>query len=125
MVRPEMLTVALEPISKTRVAPWPLSARFVAPGPAMLRSFVMSNSPVVSAIVPVTAKLIVSPSAASAMAWRKEPGPPSLALVTVRVAARPGFARQSALADHKQSLNRSLGEKGFFIMHIIQPLDDR
>ena len=47
-----------------------------------------SNSPLVKPIVPVMAKLIISPSLASASAWRNEPGPLSFVLVTVIVVAQ-------------------------------------
>ncbi|PYI49357.1 MAG: hypothetical protein DMF11_01330 [Verrucomicrobia bacterium] len=42
-------------------------------------------------MVPVTAKVIVSPSLASASAWRNEPAPLSLVLVTIMVVARAGM----------------------------------
>jgi hypothetical protein len=51
-------------------------------------ALVDEQSPLVKPIVPVTAKLIVSPSFASASAWRNEPAPLSLVLVTVIVSAR-------------------------------------
>ncbi|PYL74257.1 MAG: hypothetical protein DMF26_11630 [Verrucomicrobia bacterium] len=43
-------------------------------------------------MVPVTAKVIVSPSFAMASAWRSEPAPLSFVLVTVMVAACAGIA---------------------------------
>jgi hypothetical protein len=45
------------------------------------------KKPVVNVTVPEIEKLIVSPSFASASAWRNEPGPLSFALVTVMVFA--------------------------------------
>jgi hypothetical protein len=52
----------------------------------------IASSPLVSPIVPVTAKVIVSPSLASTSAWRNEPGPLSFVLVTVMVVAYTGIA---------------------------------
>jgi hypothetical protein len=58
MVTPEMLTVALELISKTLPLKLPLMARLAAPGPAMARLLVMSNAPLVNVMTPVTPKLM-------------------------------------------------------------------
>ena len=49
------------------------------------------SSPLVRPIVSVTAKVIVSPSFASASAWRSEPGPLSFVFVTVMTSARAGI----------------------------------
>ena len=49
-----------------------------------------SNSPLVRPIVPVIENMIVYPSPASAKAWRNEPGPLSLVLVTMIVKGRGG-----------------------------------
>src|SRR6266446_5088950 len=61
----------------TRLAWLPLTASMLAPGPRIVTPFVMSNSPLVNTIVPVTLgqKVIASPSLALATAARKEPGP--------------------------------------------------
>jgi hypothetical protein len=60
----------------------------VAPGPAMVRSLSITNSPLVRVtVVTLGAKLIVSPGEAAMIACRKEPGPLSFPFVTVMVAA--------------------------------------
>jgi predicted membrane protein len=64
-------------------------------------------------MVPVTAKVIVSPSFAMASAWRNEPGPLSFVLVTVMVAARTciAIAQSSAkeiLAPTLKKLGREM-----------------
>ena len=59
-VRPEIETVALESIRKAEEAPPPLMARLGAPGPTMLTELAISRLPLVSVIVPLTLKLIVS-----------------------------------------------------------------
>ena len=86
MVTPEMAT--MPPVTlKTRLALLPLMARLTAPGPAIDNSLLITSSPLVRTMVPVTLKSIVSPGAAEAIACRSEPGPLSSRLVTVRVAA--------------------------------------
>src|ERR1700737_3091292 len=52
----------------------------------------MANSALVRLMVPVTEKLIVSPSAEAAIVSRNEPAPLSLRLVTVRFVANTGQA---------------------------------
>src|SRR5256886_15644248 len=47
-----------------------------------------SSSPLVRIIVPLTAKVIVSPSLAITSALRSDPGPPSFVFVTTMVSAR-------------------------------------
>src|SRR5579862_608063 len=73
-----------------------MASRF-CPGPTMLTLLVTASSPLVSKIVPETPEAsIVSPSVALASASRNEPGPLSLVVVTVRVAAwRPDAAEQN------------------------------
>src|SRR5438874_11063761 len=61
--------------------------RRFAPGPLMVMFLLIISSPLVRPMMPVTAKVIVSPSFASASACRNEPGPPSLVLVTVMMFA--------------------------------------
>src|SRR5437762_1905667 len=63
------------------------TARRFAPGPLMVMFLLITSSPLVRPMMPVTAKVIVSPSFASASACRNEPGPPSLVLVTVMMFA--------------------------------------
>ena len=69
-----------------------LTVSTFGPGPEMVMLLLMKSSSLVNPIVPVTAKIIVSPSFASASAWRNEPGPLSLVLVTVMVSAFAGIA---------------------------------
>src|SRR5205085_1896731 len=99
-VRPEIVTVRPEPIWKTRLVALPFTARFAAPGPEMVMLVLTSSSPLVSPIVPVTAKLMVSPSLASASAWRNEPGPLSFVFVTVMVAAEAEITAAPTSAKH-------------------------
>src|SRR6266545_2231109 len=87
MVRPEMATVLPGPTWNTRLVAFPSTARLSAPGPEMVMFLSTSSSPLVKPILPDTAKVMVSPSLASASAWRNEPGPLSLVFVTVIVAA--------------------------------------
>src|SRR5437660_1166094 len=72
--------------------PAPLTARLGAPGPEMVILWLTVSSPVVRVIVPVTAKVIVSPSFAMLSACRNDPGPLSLVFVTVMVMAYAGPA---------------------------------
>ena len=74
-------------ILKTRLNRLPLTERLVAPGPMMLRLVWMTSSLLVSAIVPLLAKTLVSLGSALAIAWRKEPGPLSASVVTTFVVA--------------------------------------
>src|SRR5689334_19455934 len=54
-------------------------------------------------MAPVTAKLIVSPEAAAAIAARSDPGPPSSVEVTVLVAASPRPLRAAAVKYKRDS----------------------
>jgi hypothetical protein len=74
-------------MKNTRLELSPLIVSAFAPGPTMLTFLLMTSSPVFSVIVPVTEKLMVSPSAASASALRNEPSPLSLLFDTVIVNA--------------------------------------
>src|SRR5260370_3581235 len=102
IVSPEMLTMP-PCTSKMRNAGVPLAelrwtARRAAPGPEMVKFLTINNSPLVSVIVPLTEKLIVSPAAALAIASRSDPGPLSAVLVTV--AANPCRVTPNAI-KHK------------------------
>ncbi len=82
----------------TRLALLPLTVKFIAPGPAMVRLLVITNCPPVSVMVPVTAKSMVSPGAALAMASRREqwstPGTPSsVSSVELTVRTEPVWGR--------------------------------
>ena len=74
-----------ELIKNTRLVALPSTAKLAAPGPLIVTLLFTVKLPLVSVIGPVTAKLIVVPSSASASAWRSEPAPLSLVLVTVIV----------------------------------------
>ena len=74
-------------------------ARFFprAPAPLIVTLLSTSNCPVVSVITPeIPVALIVSPSFASASAWRNEPRPLSLVLLTMIVVARADIVRAQA-----------------------------
>lgn len=93
MVNPEIETLMLPDVmSKTRNCEVPPAVercivKAFAPGPDMVKPLLISNSPLVRMMMLADGreKVIVSPEAASLMAWRKEPGPLSLVLVTVRI----------------------------------------
>jgi hypothetical protein len=93
IVRPEMVAVTLE-ILKTRLALLPLMVSWLAPGPLIVSVLLITSSPLIRVMVPVTEKLIVSPELASITAWRREPAPESFKLVTVIVAAHAGIVRK-------------------------------
>jgi hypothetical protein len=61
-----------------------------APGPLIVRFLLINNSPLVSVIVPLMEKLIVSLAADSDIRCRSDSGPVSLRLFTVRVVAKSG-----------------------------------
>jgi len=60
-----------------------------APGPCTPSDLLMSNSELVKVIVPVTAKIIVSPLAELTITCRSDPAPLSAVEVTVFVAQNP------------------------------------
>lgn len=72
-------------------------------GPVMVRDLSRTNSPLVRRMVPVTLKVIASPDAASVIAWRSEPGPLSFRLVTVNVAACPGWGLKNPISRLRRS----------------------
>ena len=83
MVTPEMVTVFPLLMLKTRLLLLPLTVKRLAPGPVIVRFLLISSSPLVSVIVCTPGStVIVSLSAASAIASRKLPGPLSLVLLT-------------------------------------------
>src|SRR5215468_6439065 len=90
IVRPEMDTVAPASTWKTRERLPPLTVSLSAPGPLIFRPSVMSSSPPVRAMVPVSPspKTMVS-GPAWALAWataaRSEPAPASARVVTWNV----------------------------------------
>ena len=89
MVRPEIVTVTPLLIEKTWPLALPFTVSWLAAGPLIVRFLAIVNRPdsVMVQGQPLRLKMIVSPAAASAIAWRKLPAPLSLVLVTVRVAA--------------------------------------
>src|SRR6476646_1570768 len=84
MVRPEMVAA---PTEKTDWNWMPTIERWSAPGPEIVTFLATTSAPLVRVIVPRTAKVMRSPSCATASAWRNEPGPLSFVFVTVIVAA--------------------------------------
>jgi hypothetical protein len=92
-----MLIVIPAPIANTMLALLPLTVRLDAPGPVIVRFWLIVSVPVVNVIVPVTLKLIVSPGAAEAIAARSEPAPASLVLMTVVVLADAGLNAADAI----------------------------
>ena len=62
----------------------------------MVRFLLITSSPLVKVMFPVTPKTMVSPGLAVAIASRSEPGPLSFRFVTVSVAARTGEALENA-----------------------------
>src|SRR6266536_3865240 len=72
------------------------------PGPLIVMLLSITSSPLVKPMVPVTAKVILSPSFALTSACRNEPGPLSFVLVTVMMVARV----EIVIA---QSRNRKIG----------------
>ncbi|MCW5556208.1 MAG: hypothetical protein KIS67_29170 [Verrucomicrobiae bacterium] len=97
IVTPAIVT-APPATTKTRSAWLPLILSFWGLGPAMVRSWKITNAPPVSVMVPLRANVMVSPGWASAMACRNEPGPLSLSVVTTRVSAWRLFSPGSAVA---------------------------
>src|SRR3954468_14707335 len=87
IVKPLIVTLLFEAIRNTRLAALPLMARLGAPGPDIVTFLFTMSWAVVKVIVPVTEKLIVSPSLAIPSASRNDPGPLSLVLVTVMISA--------------------------------------
>src|SRR5215468_2355684 len=90
IVRPEMDTVSPASTWKTRERLLPLTVSLAAPGPVIARSPVMSSSPPVRAIVPVSPEsktMVSAPGWASAWATaaRSEPAPLSARVVTWNV----------------------------------------
>ena len=72
----------------TRLAPLPLTLTPGAVDPSMVSVLLTTSCPDVSLMVAparLGAKLITSPGWASRIAWRSEPGPLSLSLVTVMI----------------------------------------
>jgi len=95
MVNPEMVTVLSVPTKKTALLA-PLIARLAAPGPEIVMFLPTMNPSLITEIVPVTEKSIVSPFLAAAIASRSrqpEPGQfaafatPSPVFCTVMVVA--------------------------------------
>jgi len=60
MVKPEMVTVALEPIENILLVLAPLMVRLLAPGPIMVRFLLKLSSVPPRVIVPLTSNSIVS-----------------------------------------------------------------
>ena len=72
----------------------PSTASTLAPAPLIVTLVFTSNSPLVSVMAPETPLAsIVSPLLAMTSAWRSEPGPLSLVLLTTMVVACAGIVR--------------------------------
>ncbi len=106
MVNPEMLTIPAWTLKMRKVGVPTMvllcTVRFEAPGPEITKSLLISNSPLVNTIVPLTEKSIFSPGAAPAIAARNEPEPLSAVLVTV--AASPGKTIAEAAKHRTQAV---------------------
>jgi hypothetical protein len=96
-------------MKKTRVALLPLMVSAAAPGPVIVRFLAITSSLLKVMVLGLgKAKVIVSPGAASAMACRKEPGPLSLVLVTLIVAAWTGRTGSASPTMRQSSSARLL-----------------
>src|SRR5262249_21660637 len=84
-VIPEIFTLNDAAMSNTREALFPLTVMTSAPGPAMVRSLTISNSPVIKVIGPAKpgSKFTAPPEGVSISACRSEPKPESLRFITV------------------------------------------
>src|SRR2546430_2057785 len=82
------------------------TARTPDPGPAITRSLSIKSSPLVSTMAPVTAKSIVEPEGAVAMASRRDPGPLSAVETTV-IGTTARTARLEASKEKEQRTGRS------------------
>src|SRR6516162_5238821 len=117
IVRPLRVTcgVLLLLSSNTREVLLPLIVNSAAPGPVMVRLFLISSSPLVSLIVWVVwpeggggrTKSMVSPLLATVISARKEPAPRSKRLVTVRVL---GIQRLSSTSSVGRMVGRRQGD---------------
>src|SRR5438067_5723456 len=97
IVTSEIVTDPIDTTRNTVPAALPSTASRSAPGPFIVTLLLTSNFPLVSVITPlIPVASIVSPSFASASAWRSEPGPLSLVLVTITVAACAELMRAQA-----------------------------
>src|SRR5436190_7582753 len=109
MVRPEVMPTTPGWTWKMRNSGVPAAAlrctaRLPAPGPVITRFLLIDSSPLVKVIAPVTEKSIVSPEVAAAIALRNEPGPLSVVVVTVIVAAIPGCTSRTASRNKKKPI---------------------
>src|SRR5204863_9977882 len=95
---PEIVTVSPDiGIRNTRLPMFPSTASTSAPAPLIVTLVSTSNSPLVRLMTPdIPVASIVSPSFAIASAWRNEPRPLSLVLLTMIVVARAEIVRAQA-----------------------------
>jgi len=127
-VIPRMVTFAPVATLKMRTVLLPLTVVLAAPLPLIVSApaFARSGSALASTIVPPlvdAAKVIVSAAGlalASRIAWRSEPAPASLRVVTLNVAASAGRASQGnrprasiANSSVAASVERMFGSIGF------------
>src|SRR5262245_52916004 len=99
-VRPSSVTLAAL-MRNTRTPAPPLTVRFFAPGPRMVR-FLVTDSCEARLMVPVTAKSMLSPLAASWIASRSVPAPLLPRLVTVSVLRTQRSSRGSRRGRKKR-----------------------
>src|SRR5262245_52302966 len=87
------------------------TVRFAAPGPLIVMSPSRLGNFVARSITPLmpAAKLMVPPPAvfASVIAWRKEPGPESLVLLTVKVPSVLRRARFTGITSRKRKRGKT------------------
>jgi hypothetical protein len=74
-----------------------------------------------SVIVPVmpAAKVMESPDAASAIAWRREPAPLSFKFVTVKLAARAGITVTARVSSRTAAIKNAFIREGIRITHFL------
>src|SRR6059036_2755066 len=106
MLSPPRVTARDSLIQNTRSAALPFTARIAGPGPRTVTLLETNSWPLVMVMVPeMPVASIVSTSDTLASASRNEPGPLSLVLLTVNVAAGAGGARANTSAD-RVGINR-------------------
>ncbi len=111
-------------MKKTRFVPFPLMPRPGALLALISMGFVTDRYPLVNTIVASASdesKRIESPGCASAMAWRRDPGPSSLVFVTIIVAD----SAESASPTPAQKATRKPADKRIAaVIRIIRILGD-
>src|SRR4030095_4552035 len=124
MLNPLIVATAFV-IRKTRLALLPLTASTSGPGPTIVTSLLITNSPPVSTIVPLTLfenTIVLLPPRALLLftACRSDPAPASALLKTSRSMAVAGTARSIAISQE----NRFRGGIHVMRRHFIQQAGD-